>query len=38
MKMIAFGFVLTPHSYLRDGWSLLDFFIVMTSLLDACVD
>ena len=34
MKIIAFGFVLEENSYLRDSWSQLDFFIVLTSLID----
>lgn len=29
MKIIAFGFVMHPGSYLRNGWNLLDFFIVV---------
>ena len=34
IKSIAFGFVLDKNSYLRENWSQLDFFIVVTS----CVD
>lgn len=29
MKIIAFGFVMHQGSYLRNGWNLLDFFIVV---------
>lgn len=29
MKIIAFGFMMHPGSYLRNGWNLLDFFIVV---------
>lgn len=28
MKVVAYGFVLHPGSYLRNGWNILDFFIV----------
>lgn len=34
LKSIAFGFVMNKNSYLREYWNILDFFIVMTSLLD----
>lgn len=33
MKIIAFGFVMHPGSYLRNGWNLLDFFIVVIGLI-----
>lgn len=29
MKIIALGFVMHQGSYLRNGWNLLDFFIVV---------
>jgi voltage-dependent calcium channel L type alpha-1D len=29
MKIIAYGFVAHPGSYLRNGWNLLDFTIVV---------
>ena len=29
LKMIAMGFVMEPHSYLRDPLNILDFFVVM---------
>lgn len=29
IKIIAFGFVMHPGAYLRNGWNLLDFFIVV---------
>lgn len=29
MKIIALGFTMHPGSYLRNGWNLLDFFIVV---------
>ena len=28
MKIVAYGFVLHPHSYLRDAWCQLDFVVV----------
>jgi len=28
MKVVAYGFVLHPGAYLRNGWNMLDFFIV----------
>lgn len=29
MKIIALGFMMHPGAYLRNGWNLLDFFIVV---------
>lgn len=29
MKLIAYGFILHPGSYLRNGWNILDFTIVV---------
>lgn len=29
MKIIAYGFVAHPGAYLRNGWNLLDFTIVV---------
>ena len=29
LKIIAYGFLFTPKAYLKDGWSILDFIIVM---------
>ncbi len=37
IKVAAMGFVVDNGSYLRDSWSMLDFFIVIASLIDACV-
>ncbi|EGR33344.1 hypothetical protein IMG5_055680, partial [Ichthyophthirius multifiliis] len=37
-KSIAYGFILDDNSYLREGWSWLDLFIVVSSLVDACLD
>jgi len=33
-KIIAYGFFLGPHAYLKDAWNCIDFFIVITGLLD----
>lgn len=32
MQVIALGFIRDKHSYLRDGWNILDFIIVVLSL------
>lgn len=29
MKIIAYGFMMHPGAYLRNGWNLLDFTIVV---------
>jgi hypothetical protein len=29
LKVIAMGFFMRPHSYLRDGWNILDFSVVI---------
>lgn len=29
MKIIAYGFILHPGAYLRSGWNILDFVIVI---------
>lgn len=34
MKIVALGMFLEENSYLRESWSQLDFFIVISSLLD----
>ena len=33
LKIVDLGFFLHPGSYLRDGWNILDFFVVLVSLL-----
>ncbi len=36
-KIIVFGFILNgPKSYLRNGWNILDFFIVFISVSNFC--
>lgn len=37
LKILAYGFVLNPGSYLRDSWNIMDFLIVTTSLLPIVV-
>lgn len=34
LKIVCYGFILDGNSYLRDPWFCLDFFIVITSLID----
>ena len=31
MKIAVYGFVFDKNAYLRDGWNVLDFFIVLIS-------
>ena len=38
IKIIVKGFILDKNSYIREVWSQLDFFIVITSIIDALVD
>ncbi len=33
IKIVAFGFVFAPNAYLKDAWNVMDFIIVLTSLL-----
>lgn len=37
IKMISLGFALDEGSYLRDDWSKLDLFVVLSSIIDASV-
>ena len=37
LKLVALGFVMDEGSYLRESWNQLDFFIVMTSMVDIVV-
>ena len=32
LKIVTYGFLFTPKAYLKDGWSVLDFVIVMISI------
>lgn len=33
LKMVAFGVILDKHSYFRDGWNILDFFVILNLVL-----
>lgn len=33
LKILAMGFVFSRNAYLKDGWNVLDFIIVVTSIL-----
>lgn len=37
MKILRNGFFVSPTSYLSDTWSVLDFIIVVSSLIDLAV-
>jgi hypothetical protein len=37
MKIMRNGFFVSPTSYLSESWSILDFIIVVTSLIDLAV-
>jgi len=30
LKVVGMGFVMDKHCYLRDGWNVIDFIIVVT--------
>lgn len=30
LKVVAYGFILEPNTYLRSGWNVLDFTVVVT--------
>lgn len=38
MKIIAFGFFMDNNSYLTESWSQLDFFIVVSSMIDMSME
>ena len=38
IKIISFGFFFDRGSYLREPWNQLDFFIVVSSLIDMCLE
>lgn len=38
LKALAFGFIMDENSYLRDSWSQLDFFIVVSGVVDYALD
>lgn len=35
--MIAFGLIIGPNSYLRNGWNINDGFLVVVSVIDVCI-
>lgn len=35
IKIIAYGFIMHKKSYLRDSWNVIDFFVVVTGLLES---
>jgi hypothetical protein len=37
MKIVARGMILGENAYLKDNWSKLDFFIVITGIVDMFV-
>ncbi|XP_055631874.1 muscle calcium channel subunit alpha-1 isoform X2 [Toxorhynchites rutilus septentrionalis] len=37
MKLIAYGFILHPGSYLRNGWNILDFTIVVIGMISTAL-
>jgi hypothetical protein len=38
LKVIAMGFIMHKHSYMRDGWNVLDFVIVAFSIASLIVE
>ena len=34
IKVIAKGFIIHKHSYLRDGWNIIDFIVVIFAIFD----
>jgi hypothetical protein len=37
LKIIAMGFFMRAHSYLRDSWNILDFMVVMLGWLSSII-
>lgn len=33
LKIIALGFLLEPKTYMREGWNIIDFFTVISSVI-----
>jgi hypothetical protein len=33
MKSLAMGLIFEEHTYLRDGWNIIDFFVVISSIM-----
>eukprot|EP00656_Telonema_subtile_P000441 TRINITY_DN10202_c0_g1_i1.p1 TRINITY_DN10202_c0_g1~~TRINITY_DN10202_c0_g1_i1.p1 ORF type:complete len:1644 (+),score=363.32 TRINITY_DN10202_c0_g1_i1:42-4973(+) len=38
MKCVVMGFLFTPHAYLKDGWNVIDFIIVVSSIASIILD
>ncbi|CAM4470154.1 unnamed protein product, partial [Natator depressus] len=38
LKVIAYGLLFHPNAYLRNGWNLLDFIIVVVGLFSAILE
>ncbi len=38
LKIISFGFMMEENSYLQESWSQMDFFIVVTGLIDTSLE
>jgi hypothetical protein len=38
LKVIAMGFVMRAHSYLRDSWNILDFMVVFLGWISKFMD
>ena len=38
IKCCAFGFIMHPNSYLRNGWNILDFIVVVAAIVDLSAD
>jgi len=34
LKLISYGFLFHPKSYLRDGWNIIDFIVIVSAILD----
>ena len=38
LKIVSYGFMMDENSYLQESWSQMDFFIVMTGLIDTSLE
>lgn len=38
MKIIAMGFFMRAHSYLRDSWNIMDFSVVVLGWVSSIID
>jgi len=36
LKIVSFGLIFEPQAYFRSGWNILDFFVVVVSLVELC--